>query len=40
MGIKKNKFKAALAQDKVLFGMWMAIPNPTVAEIGAGEIPQ
>jgi 4-hydroxy-2-oxoheptanedioate aldolase len=36
MGISKNRFKAALEQDKVLFGMWMAIPNPTVAEIGAG----
>jgi len=34
--IKKNQFKQALHGDKPLFGMWLGIPDTTVAEIGAG----
>ncbi len=36
MPVKKNTFKYALSQDKPLFGLWMGIPDTTVAEIGAG----
>jgi len=34
--IKKNLFKRALSGDKPLIGLWQSIPDPTVAEIGAG----
>lgn len=36
MKVRKNKFKQALSGDKPLFGLWMGIPDTTVAEIGAG----
>lgn len=36
MQIPKNKFKEALKGDKKLFGMFMGIPNTTVAELCAG----
>ncbi len=36
MSIKKNLFKQSLTGDKPLFGLWMGIPDTTVAEIGAG----
>ncbi len=36
MKIAKNTFKQALNQDKPLFGLFMGIPNTTVAELCAG----
>jgi 4-hydroxy-2-oxoheptanedioate aldolase len=34
--IKQNQFKKALNDDKPSFGLWQGIPDPSVAEIGAG----
>ena len=34
--MKQNDFKKALTQEGTLFGLWMGIPDTTVAEIGAG----
>lgn len=34
--LKRNLFKRALSGDKPLIGLWQSIPDPTVAEIGAG----
>lgn len=34
--LKKNQFKQALNGSKPLFGLWMGIPDSSVAEIGAG----
>jgi 4-hydroxy-2-oxoheptanedioate aldolase len=36
MQIAKNKFKQALKADKPLFGLFMGIPNTSVAELCAG----
>jgi len=36
MSIKKNLFKQSLSTDQPRFGLWMGIPDTTVAEIGAG----
>lgn len=36
MEIPQNKFKAALKEEKKLFGIFMGIPNTTVAELCAG----
>lgn len=36
MKIKTNTFKQQLKSDQPLFGLWMGIPDTTVAEIGAG----
>lgn len=36
MSLKKNAFKQALNADKPSFGLWLGIPDTTVAEIGAG----
>ncbi len=36
MSIKKNVFKQSLSNSKPMFGLWMGIPDTTVAEIGAG----
>lgn len=36
MSIKKNVFKQSLSATKPMFGLWMGIPDTTVAEIGAG----
>ncbi len=36
MSIKKNSFKHSLSAEKPMFGLWMGIPDTTVAEIGAG----
>jgi|TARA_B110000977_G_scaffold180919_1_gene241111 4-hydroxy-2-oxoheptanedioate aldolase len=36
MLIKKNTFKQSLNLDKPTFGLWLGIPDATVAQIGAG----
>ena len=36
MLIKTNTFKQSLNLDKPTFGLWLGIPDATVAQIGAG----
>lgn len=36
MQINENRFKKALKEDKKLFGLFMGIPNTTIAELCAG----
>ena len=36
MLIKTNTFKQSLNLDKPTFGLWLGIPDSTVAQIGAG----
>ena len=36
MLIKTNTFKQSLNSDKPTFGLWLGIPDASVAQIGAG----
>ena len=36
MDLPKNKFLQRLAADKTLWGCWLGLPDPSVAEIAAG----